>query len=58
MSCLTINWHNFAMGWNVLMWFLANLFSLAALSVYNNPIETVKTLSFNTELLIWQFIYY
>ena len=47
MSFLTFNWHNFATSWNFLVRFSAKLFVLAALSIYNNSIETVKTLSFD-----------
>ena len=47
MTYLTLNWHNSATSWNVLMQFAAKRFALAALSAYYNHTEMVKTLSFD-----------
>ena len=45
MAYLTFNWHNSATSWNCFMRFSAKRFALAALSVYYNYTEIVKTLS-------------
>ena len=46
-ACLTFNWHNSVTSWNFFMQFLAKRFALAALSVYYNNTEIIKTLSFD-----------
>ena len=47
MTYLIFNWHNSATNWNFLMQFSTKRFTLAALSVYYNYTEIVKTLSFD-----------